>query len=49
MRFFTTPEMIALERDNLDLMRAGRDRSEAVVRGFAPTTRAVKSLPMLSG
>ncbi len=29
---FTTPEMIALERDNLDLMRAGRGRAEPIAQ-----------------
>jgi conjugative relaxase-like TrwC/TraI family protein len=30
--FFTTPEMIALERDNLDLMRVGHGRAEPIAQ-----------------
>lgn len=30
--YFTTPEMIALERDNLDLMRVGHGRAESIAQ-----------------
>ena len=36
-RSFTTPEMVSLERDNIERMRAGQDR-------YAPLVRAAQSL-----